>query len=206
MGLISLLLSDPLVFLLIALPLLFSIILHEYAHGLVAVRMGDKTPLYASRLSFNPRYHFDPLGTVSLFLFGFGWAKPVPVNFLRMRDPRKGLIYVSSAGIVANLILAFLCLLGMQLGGITHGVLGRALYYTAQVNIMLASFNLLPIPPLDGSKILMGLSRGAYYTLSRLEPYGIYIILGLLLLGILDPLVSLFRFLLLGVASLLVHP
>jgi Zn-dependent protease len=204
MGLISLLVSDAPVFFLIAIPLLFSIVLHEYAHGYVAVRLGDRTPLYARRLSLNPKHHLDPIGTVCLLVFGFGWARPVPVNFLRMKDPRKGLIYVSSAGIVANLILALLCLLAMRLLPSDQEVISKALYYTAQVNVILASFNLIPIPPLDGSKILMGLSRTAYQSLSRLEPYGMYVILALLVVGALDPLVALFRLFLIKLASLLI--
>jgi len=111
MGLLKLLLSDPLTFVLVSIPLLYSIILHELAHGWVAWKMGDHTAKGQGRLSLNPLRHLDPIGTLMLFLFGFGWAKPVPVNFENLHDRRKGLILVSSAGIIANLSLAFLAFL-----------------------------------------------------------------------------------------------
>ena len=97
MGLLNLLLKDPLAFILIAIPLLYAIIFHELAHGWVANRMGDPTAKSLGRLSFNPLKHLDPVGTIMLFIFGFGWAKPVPVNFNQLRDRRKGMILVSSA-------------------------------------------------------------------------------------------------------------
>jgi Zn-dependent protease len=158
MGLLNLLLKDPLTFVLVAVPLLYSIILHELAHGWVAWRMGDQTARLQGRLSLNPLRHLDPVGTLMLFLFGFGWAKPVPVNFENLRDLRKGLIFVSSAGIVANMLLAFTAfLLNHLLSPSPSGILAPVLYYSAQINIMLAAFNLIPIPPLDGSKISWGL-------------------------------------------------
>src|SRR5512136_1786904 len=105
MGLLRLLTSNPLAFVLLAVPLLYSIIIHELAHGWVAYRMGDPTAKWSGRLSLNPLKHLDPIGTLMLFLFGFGWAKPVPVNFDNLRDLRKGLILVSSAVIIANMLL-----------------------------------------------------------------------------------------------------
>ena len=91
----------------IAIPLMYAIIFHELAHGWVAYRMGDPTAKLLGRLSLNPLKHLDPVGTIMLFIFGFGWAKPVPVNFNQLRDRRKGMITVSSAGIIANMLLAF---------------------------------------------------------------------------------------------------
>ena len=114
MGLINLLFKDPLAFVLVAIPLLYSIIIHELAHGWVADKMGDSTARWLGRLSLNPLKHLDPIGTTMLFIFGFGWAKPVPVNFNNLRDFRKGLIFVSAAGIVANIILAFIALFLLQ--------------------------------------------------------------------------------------------
>jgi len=108
MGLLNLLINDPLTFILLATPLLYSIILHELAHGWVAYRMGDATAKWLGRLSLNPLKHLDPIGTLMLFIFGFGWAKPVPVNFTNLHNTCKGLILVSSAGIITNMILAFL--------------------------------------------------------------------------------------------------
>ena len=195
MGLLNLLLSDPLTFVLVSVPLLYSIIIHELAHGWVAYRMGDQTAKLQGRLSLNPLKHLDPIGTLMLFLVGFGWAKPVPVNFDNLRDLRRGLIFVSAAGIVANLFLAFTAfLLDHLLSPSPAGILSSILYYLAQINIMLAAFNLIPIPPLDGSKILMGITSARFqYFLVRLEPYGFFIIIGLLYLGALDPLIAFFR-------------
>jgi Zn-dependent protease len=203
MGLLNLLLKEPMAFLLLTVPLLYSIIIHELAHGWVAYRMGDPTAKAAGRLTLNPLKHLDPVGTVMLFLFGFGWARPVPVNFLYVRNTRLGLLLISSAGIAANLAIAFLAVLLLRLLS-SSGMVGQLLYILAQINIMLASFNLIPIPPLDGSKILMGfLPQGAQYALSRLEPFGFFIIIGLLYLGALDPVVHFFRWIILSLIGFL---
>ncbi len=206
MGLLRLLLSDPLTFILIAIPLLYSVIIHEVAHGWVADKMGDSTARWLGRLSLNPRRHLDPVGTVMLFVFGFGWAKPVPVNFNNLRPYRKGLIFVSAAGILANILLAFFALLLLRVIGFApFSPIGRGLQYLAQINIMLASFNLIPIPPLDGSKILMGFSsRSLQYSLMRLEPYGFFIVLGLLYLGVLNPLITFFEWAILNLIGLII--
>ena len=205
MGLINLLINDPVTFVLLATPLLYSIIVHELAHGWIAFRLGDPTAKYLGRLTLNPLKHLDPIGTTMLFIFGFGWAKPVPVDFTRIGSSRGGLVLVSAAGIVANLIFAFLAILGLRLlSPSPRGTIGQMLYFLAQINIMLASFNLIPIPPLDGSKILMGfLSERLQYSLSRLEPYGFFIIIGLLYLGALDPVIGFFRWLILALIGLL---
>lgn len=205
MGLLTLLLNDPLTFVLLAIPLLYSIIIHELAHGWVAYRMGDPTAKYAGRLTLNPIKHLDPIGTAMLFIFGFGWAKPVPVNFNQLHNTRLGLILVSSAGIIANMIFAFLAVLLLRLlAPSSSGSIGQFLYYLAQINIILASFNLIPIPPLDGSKILMGFMPEKFqYALSRLEPFGFFIIIGLLYLGALDPVIDFFRWIILALIGLL---
>jgi Zn-dependent protease len=195
MGLLKLLTNDPLAFALVAIPLLFSVIIHEVAHGWVAYRMGDPTAKWSGRLTLNPLKHLDPVGTLMLFLAGFGWAKPVPVNFNNLSDKRKGLIFVSSAGIVANILFAFIALLFFRLFSTSFsGITYILVYYVVQINITLAALNLIPIPPLDGSKILMGIAwERTPYFLARLEPYGFFIIIGFLYLGILDPLIGLFR-------------
>jgi Zn-dependent protease len=205
MGLLKLLTNEPVTFILLAVPLVYSIVLHELAHGWVAWRMGDPTAKMLGRLSLNPIRHIDPIGTLMLFLFGFGWAKPVPVNFRNLRDTRKGLIFVSAAGIVMNMILAFAALLVHRLvEPAPRGVLWTLLYFLAQINIMLAAFNLIPIPPLDGSKILLGFSSGGLQRLLlQLERFGFFIVLGLLYLGVLDPLINFFRALILAVIRLL---
>ena len=205
MGLLNLLIKDPLTFVLLAIPLLYSIIIHELAHGWVAYFMGDSTAKYQGRLTLNPLKHLDPVGTAMLFIFGFGWARPVPVNFQHLRNARLGLILVSSAGIIANMIFAFLAVLLLRLlSPSPSGSTGLFLYYLAQINIMLASFNLIPIPPLDGSKILMGfMSERLQYAFSRLEPFGFFIIIGLLYLGALNPVIQFFRWSILALIGIL---
>lgn len=205
MGLLNLLMNDPVTFFLLAGPLLYSIIMHELAHGWVAYRMGDPTAKMAGRLTWNPLKHLDPIGTIMLFIFGFGWAKPVPVNFGFVANTRKGLLLISSAGVVANFFLAFFSFVIYRvLSPPPSSPAAQVIYYLAQINIILASFNLIPIPPLDGSKILMGLSSQRFqYALSRLEPYGFFIIIALLYAGVLDPVVKFFRFIILALIRIL---
>jgi Zn-dependent protease len=204
MGLLSLLMKDPLTFVLLAVPLLYSIIIHELAHGWVAYIMGDPTAKYQGRLTLNPLKHLDPVGTAMLFVFGFGWAKPVPVNLQYIQNYRLGLILVSSAGIAANMLFAFLAVLLLHLLSPSQaGSVWTLLYYLAQINIMLASFNLIPIPPLDGSKIIMGfMPERLQHAFSRLEPFGFFIIIGLLYLGALDPVIHFFRWVILSLIGL----
>ena len=200
MGLINLLFKDPLTFFLVAIPLLYSIIFHELAHGWVAWKLGDPTAKNAGRLTLNPLSHLEPIGTLMLLFVGFGWARPVPINMGYIRT-RSGLIMVAAAGIVANMIMAFISVLLIRLlAPESSSSLGLLLYYMTQINIMLAAFNLIPIPPLDGSKILMGfLSHRTQYALSRLEPYGFFIIIGLLYIGALDPVIKFFRWIIMTI-------
>jgi Zn-dependent protease len=205
MGLLKLLMKDPLAFAFVAIPLLFSVIIHEVAHGWVAYKMGDPTAKWSGRLTFNPLKHLDPIGTLMLFLAGFGWARPVPVNFNNIPDKRKGLIFVSSAGILANILFAFFALLFIRLfSESSSGTAFVLIYYVVQINLTLAALNLIPIPPLDGSKILMGIvSHRTRYFLGRLEPYGFFIIIGFLYLGILDPLIGFFRWMIVMLIGIL---
>jgi len=195
MGLLRLLINDPIAFVLLIIPLLYSVVIHEVAHGWVANRMGDPTAKLLGRLSLNPLKHLDPVGTLMLFLAGFGWAKPVPINMNNIADQRKGLIFVSSAGILANILLAFGSLLVYRLlGQSSTGTVALIANYTAYINITLAALNLIPIPPLDGSKILMGFaSRNTQYFLARIEPYGFFILIALLYLGWLDDFIGFIR-------------
>lgn len=205
MGLLSLLLNNPKAFILIAIPLMYAIIFHELAHGWVAYRMGDSTAKHLGRLSLNPLRHLDPLGTIMLFIVGFGWAKPVPVNFNNIRDYRKGMILVSSAGIIMNMILAFIALFIFRLLSIPESsVPGLVLSVFAKINIILAAFNLIPLPPLDGSKILLGFAPPVVQAyLLRIERFGFFIIIGLLYFGILDPVIDFLRGVILAVIGLL---
>ncbi len=186
--LISLLREDPLAFFLIALALIFALVLHELAHGFAALLFGDDTARRAGRLSLNPLAHLDPLGTLLLLTVGFGWAKPVPINPYRFRNYRAGLFVVSVAGIAVNLALAaagalllkalvaldplavYAAFRGAKSG---VGTLALALYFFVSINIVLAVFNLLPIPPLDGSKILQSLLPLRFHRIFwQLERYG----------------------------------
>jgi Zn-dependent protease len=188
-----------------AVPVLFAITLHEVAHGLAARQFGDRTAEMLGRLSLNPIKHIDPVGTIVvpalMFMtsgFLFGWAKPVPVAFQNLRNPKRDMIFVALAGPVANIVMgigwALLLKLVFALGW-SRGVPGEFLISMAEIgisiNILLASFNLLPIPPLDGGRVLRGLvseSIGQY--LDRIEPFGLIIIVLLLVSGFLWVLVG----------------
>ncbi len=183
---------------LVAVPLLMGITFHEVAHGYTAYRFGDPTAKNAGRLTLNPIKHLDPLGTLVLVVTRMiGWAKPVPINPAYFEDPRKGIFWVSLAGPAANFCLAagfyvlFYVLLMFQsmfAGGSLEPLLGTALaicFYGILLNIILGIFNLIPIPPLDGSKILAtfmpGSMAGQYM---QLEKYGFLIIILLVFLGV----------------------
>ena len=194
-------------------PLLFSVTIHEVAHGYIALRMGDHTAQKAGRLTLNPIKHLDFFGSLLLPLILkltgspiiFGYAKPVPVNFSNLKNVRKSTIYVASAGVLANFILAFLSgtlfrILSnykslWQTSIITPFIMDlySMLFYSVAINLVLAIFNLIPIPPLDGSKILaMCLPTSLRIQFARLERFGMIIIIFLLLTNLLDKLLSFF--------------
>ncbi len=187
-----------------AIPALIAITFHEASHGYVAHLLGDDTAWRLGRVSFNPLVHIDPFGTVLLPLillllrspFLFGYAKPVPVNFRALRHPRAGTILVAAAGPGMNLLLATIAALGFHIVAYVPASgaqwLAANLKNALLLNVVLAIFNLLPIPPLDGGRILVGILPGVFARwVSRLEPYGMLILIGLLfvlpMLG-LDPI------------------
>ncbi|HUI93555.1 MAG TPA: site-2 protease family protein [Chitinivibrionales bacterium] len=192
MNFFSLLIHDPVTFAIVAGILLYSIIAHELAHGAVALLFGDDTAKVMGRLTLNPASHIDPIGTLMLFIAGFGWAKPVPVNYYKLSNFRFGLVSVALAGCCANILIAIIALgietlLGPQGGA---GVSG-ALEFVARINIILGAFNLIPIPPLDGSKVLMAvLPREMQESLAKLEPYGFFILAFFILTGLLNPVIA----------------
>ena len=192
MGLLQLLFKNPALFLILTVPLLYSVIAHEIAHGWVAYLFGDDTAKRSGRLSLNPLAHLDPVGTLALFVAGFGWAKPVPINYANIRNFRLGLVCVSLAGCVTNIIIAMISLLLLQIGAVnTNQPIAMMLMVTAKINIMLGALNLIPIPPLDGSRILLGLlPQRAQAILVRLEPYGLIVLFGLLFTGLLNPVIT----------------
>lgn len=200
-GLIGILFKNPIIFVLVFPILIFSLVIHEVAHGWVAYLMGDLTAKWLGRLTLNPMKHLDAFGTIALLVFGFGWARPVPVNYLNFRNLRQGIFFVSAAGVTANFLFAFVALLVSRLMDSSgSGLLHTALGIIAYINILLAAFNIIPIPPLDGSKILMSFLPNQYrYSLERLEPYGMFIILGLLYIGLLNPVIRFFQSVILAI-------
>lgn len=179
-------------------PLLFAITFHEAAHGYAAKYFGDTTAYVLGRVSLNPSKHVDPIGTILLpglmilfsMPFVFGWAKPVPVSFGSLRRPKQDMVYVALAGPLANLVMAFAW--GIFLAiilkiGIQSEVLLSMGLVGVKFNCILMIFNLLPLPPLDGGRILVGLlPTNLSMSLARVEPYGMWIVIALLMLGGLD--------------------
>lgn len=181
-----------------ALPILFAITVHEVAHGWVARRLGDPTAYMMGRLTLNPIRHIDPIGTVlvplALTLMGgfiFGWAKPVPVTWENLRHPKRDMVLVAAAGPLANLGMALLWALAMKVGV----VLGEEATWVAlpllymgfagiTINLVLMVLNLLPLPPLDGGRVVTGLLPGRLaWRYARIEPYGLMILVALLVMG-----------------------
>lgn len=177
--------------------ILIALTFHEFAHGLAAYAMGDDTAKNAGRLSLDPMKHIDPIGFIMLFIMRFGWAKPVPINENNFRHERLGLFFVSIAGITMNLILALIFQLILFF---TADIVQLSAYVDVMrgivwINIMLAAFNLLPIPPLDGSKIIYTfLPKNLRFTFYKYESYGSIILIILLLTGgislLLNPVIS----------------
>ncbi len=182
-----------------ALPVVLAVVLHEVAHGWVADRLGDDTAHWMGRLTLNPLKHIDPIGTVLIPIalivagspFLFGYAKPVPVDFRKLRRPKQDMVWVALAGPVTNIILAFVSALLLWMA--VHlpaeaGWVAQPLALMCQasilINLVLCIFNLIPLPPLDGGRVAVGLLPGrAAYQLSRIEPFGFLIIILLLISG-----------------------
>jgi len=175
-------------YLVMAPGLLVALVFHEVAHGYVAYLLGDPTAKAQGRLTLNPLRHLDPLGTLAFFFVQFGWAKPVPVNPRYFRDPRKGMMYTAMAGPGINFTLAALFALAFHVLA-AFGVSGRSAlyaitYFGVFVNLILGAFNLLPIPPLDGSNVVAYfLPPRAAYKYMSLSRYGFVILISVILMG-----------------------
>lgn len=186
------------------LPVVFAITLHEAAHGYVAKAFGDRTAEMQGRITLNPLRHIDPVGTIlvpgALILaatkfggpqFVFGWAKPVPVNFGNLRDPKRDMLWVAAAGPAVNFVMALawamLFRVAMPGGAFESANLLAMAKIGVSVNLVLMALNLLPLPPLDGGRIAVSLlPMPAAHWFAKLEPYGLFVIVGLLAFGVLD--------------------
>lgn len=189
--------NESLAGLILTIPIfIFAIMIHEIAHGWVAYKLGDPTAKFSGRLTLNPISHIDPIGTIILPIMlilmnsrvVFGWAKPVPINFMGLRNPKKDIIWVGAAGPLANIIFAFILSAIFRLFPfIRTPILTEVFFASILINLILAAFNLIPIPPLDGSRILFGLlPPNLAMKYMRLEPYGFIILFVLLWLGFLN--------------------
>ena len=178
--------------LLLAPPILLALTFHEFAHAFMANIYGDDTAKQAGRLTLNPLWHLDPLGTIMIFLVHFGWAKPVPVNPHRLNNPKKDMLWISAAGPLANMALALVSGILLRLIATVGapdqysmtGLLTFMLIMSLKINLALAIFNVLPIAPLDGSKILFGVLPAKHENkIYVLERYGPFILIGLIVFG-----------------------
>lgn len=168
--------------------LLLAIVLHEYAHALVSTWLGDPTPGLQGRLSLNPLAHIDWVGMVMLWVFQFGWARPVPIDPRYYRNPRVGLVLVAIAGPAMNVLLAFagLLVIGYAPWPATGWGISvvQILYLAVVYNVFFAVFNILPIPPLDGSRVLSTLSREGARLMAAIEPWGWMLLIALVIFGL----------------------
>lgn len=192
--LIQLLFTDPLVFILVAVALIISISIHEFAHAFVALKLGDSTAKSMGRVTLDPRAHLDPLGTVMLLIAGFGWGRPVPFNPYSLKNPKRDAALISFAGPASNLLLAVLSAAIVHLLPVGE-VVWLLLFFVVRFNLILAIFNLIPIHPLDGFKVVNGfLSEELSYQWLQIAPYGIWILLVLIMTGftgrVIGPLLS----------------
>ncbi|MEG1509574.1 MAG: site-2 protease family protein [Clostridia bacterium] len=190
--------------------ILLAIVVHEWAHGFIALKNGDETAKMYGRLTLNPLKHFDPFGLIMFFVVGIGWAKPVPINSNNFKNYRKGIFTVAIAGVCANLIMTFgagaliaITLLIVENVGISNAfsevfftMIYRFLFYSLVINVSLIAFNLLPIFPLDGFRIVEAFSKTENKYITFMRRYGIFVLFGFILisdiLGMINPYLDIF--------------
>jgi len=188
--------------------LLFALVFHEFSHGWVANKLGDPTAKHQGRLTLNPLAHLDPFGSMMILFVGFGWAKPVPVDSRYLANPRTDMMKIAFAGPASNLLLAFIGGMLIRITGYMGPLTSMLIIFT-QINISLAVFNMIPIPPLDGSQIFSGImAQRNPQLVMKLQIYGPQILMGLILFGmftgvsliwtVMSPFVSFFMFIFSG--------
>lgn len=193
-------LRETLQSLLYSLPaIVIALSFHELMHGVTAYALGDPTAKNAGRLTLNPLKHFDPIGLIMMVVFHFGWARPVPINSAYFKRPKFGIVLTSLAGPLANFLLCFISLNLYCLTYVFQNIIPDQLYYVlinffvilASYNASLGIFNLIPISPLDGSKVLYAfLPDRAYYTILKYEQYGMILLIALMFIGVLTPVLT----------------
>lgn len=176
-------------YVLIGLSILIALVFHELAHGYISHKLGDPTPSRDGRLTLNPMAHLDLFGTICMVVFHFGWAKPVQINSQYYKNRKLGTVLVSLAGPCMNFILALIGTLLITL--LPETIFSLFLYYFVSINTSLGVFNLIPIPPLDGSKVLGAvLPEEIYFGYMRYEQYGMFLLMILLMTGVLTPILT----------------
>ena len=182
---LDLLQTSPITFVILAVILMFSLAWHELGHAWVANKVGDPTAKNLGRITLNPLNHLDPIGSILILVVGFGWAKPVPIQPRNFTNLRSGLFWVSIAGVLVNFIVAVVCLILVKYFNQYMGLIAEnALTMAARINILLVLFNLIPIPPLDGSKVVQAFAPVSWWgQMSQLERYGFLAVIAIVYLS-----------------------
>ena len=181
---LDLLFQNPIIFVLVAGALIVSISIHEFSHAFTAYKLGDSTPKKLGRVTLNPKAHLDPLGIIFLMFTGFGWGRPVPFNPFNLKNIKRDSAIISFAGPLSNFLLAIVLSFVIKLTGGVYTLLGGFLYLTVLYNLMLGLFNLIPVHPLDGFKVVHGLlPNNLAIQWQQMQPFGVYILLFLIVTG-----------------------